>query len=124
MFFSCNREKVKNLSLRQLAVLGDAVCNLIERERAITNTQSARQLHEQTKLRVNALAQAQDLDELMDSLDDEEQDIVRRALNLKAHNYRKTSQSISRKSTAYEVLLGYLYLVKPDRLEELIIKSR
>lgn len=121
MFFPQKIEQADTLPLRLLATLGDAVCSLIERERASANTHSAKQMHEQSKKRVNAHAQAEDLDKLMDFLSEKELDLVRRALNLKANNYRKTGQVTARKSTAYEVLLGYLYLTNFNRLQELIV---
>jgi ribonuclease-3 family protein len=121
MFLTQKIEQIETLPLRLLATLGDAVCSLIERERAVSNAHSAKQLHEESKRRVNAHAQAEDLDRLTEFLNEKELDIVRRALNLKANNYRKTGQITSRKSTAYEVLLGYLYLTDFKRLQELIL---
>src|SRR5271156_5186912 len=94
------------LSLRLLAGLGDAVNSLIERERAIINTHSAKQMHNWTKERVNARAQAANLERLMQFLNEKEQDLVRRAANLKTANYGKTGQLIARQATAYEILLG------------------
>jgi ribonuclease III family protein len=123
MFFTQNIEQADRLPLRLLATLGDAVCSLIERERAISSTHLAKQMHELSKKRVNALAQAADLDKLMEFLKEKELNLVRRALNLKANNYRKTGQMTSRKSTAYEVLLGYLYLTDSNRLQELIVNN-
>jgi len=121
MFFNQAIEQADTLPLRLLATLGDAVCSLIERERAIGSTNLAKQMHEQSKKRVNAHAQAEELDRLMEFLNEKELDLVRRALNLKANNYRKTGQITARKSTAYEVLLGYLYLTNFGRLQELIV---
>ncbi len=121
MFFKQKIDQIDTLPLRLLATLGDAVCSLIERERAIASTHSAKQMHEHSKKRVNAQTQAEDLDKIMQFLSDTELELVRRALNLKANNYRKTGQITSRKSTAYEVLLGYLYLTDFGRLQELII---
>ncbi len=121
MFLGKKIEQVDTLPLRLLAGLGDAVGSLIERERAISLSSSAKQLHQQTKKRVNAHAQAQDLDKLTQFLNEKELELVRRASNMKANNYRKVGQVTSRKSTAYEVLLGYLYLTNLDRLKDLIV---
>lgn len=121
--FLTPKVEVETLPLRVLATLGDAVCSLIERERAIASSHSAKQMHEQSKKRVNAHAQSELLDKLMQSLNEKELDIVRRASNLKANNYRKAGQITSRKSTAYEALLGYLYLTDFSRLKELIEQS-
>ena len=121
MFLDKKIEQVDSIPLRLLAGVGDAVSTLAERERAAAISGSAKQLHQQTKKRVNAYAQAEDLDKLTQFLDEKELDLVRRASNMKANNYRKVGQVISRKSTAYEVLLGYLYLTNLGRLKELLV---
>ena len=56
-----SQTEINNLSLRLLAGLGDAVSSLVERERAIIVTHSAKQMHSWTQKRVNAHTQAQDL---------------------------------------------------------------
>ncbi len=126
MFIEKKIEQIESIPLRLLAGLGDAVSSLIERETAIAKSSSAKQLHKETKKRVNAHAQAQDLDKLTEFLNEKELEIVRRASNMKANNYRKTGQATSRKSTAYEALLGYLYLMDIDRLRALLklLKSK
>lgn len=121
MFLEKKFDQIETIPLRLLAGLGDAVGSLIERERALALSHSAKQLHKETKKRVNAHAQAQDLDKLTQFLNEKELDLVRRASNMKANNYRKAGQIISRKSTAYEVLLGYLYLSNLERLKELLM---
>ena len=108
------------LSLRLLAGLGDAVNSLIEREQAIIHTHSAKQMHNWTTQRVNARAQAGNLERLMPFLNEKESDLVRRAANLKTANYGKTGQLLARQATAYEILLGYLYLSDISRLRELM----
>jgi ribonuclease-3 family protein len=108
------------IPLRLLAGLGDAVNSLIEREKAIIHTHSAKQMHNWTKERVNAKAQAANLERLMPFLTEKEKDLVRRATNLKTANYGKTGQLLARQATAYEILLGYLYISNTGRLQELI----
>jgi ribonuclease III family protein len=120
MMFVNIRTDPDNISLRLLAGLGDAVNSLIERERAIIHTHSAKQMHNWTKERVNATAQAANLERLMQFLNEKEQSIVRRASNLKTANYSKTGQLLARQATAYETLLGYLYISNFARLQELI----
>ena len=119
MFFN-NKFDTNTLSLRLLAGLGDAVCSLIERERALRLAHSAKQMHSKTKERVNAQAQVQDLDRLLPLLNEKELSLIHRATNLKPNNYRKVGQPLARKATAYEVLLGYLYLTDLSRLKELM----
>jgi ribonuclease-3 family protein len=77
-------------------------------------------MHNWTKERVNAKAQAANLERLMPFLTEKEKDLVRRATNLKTANYGKTGQLLARQATAYEILLGYLYISNTGRLQELI----
>jgi len=109
---------VKDVSLRSLAHLGDAVFHLYEREREVTRTSSASQMHK--RARVKATQQAELLQVLMPSLTDFELDLVRRARNLKATGFRKVDQTSYRHATAFEALLGYLYLTDFARLKEIL----
>jgi ribonuclease-3 family protein len=72
------------------------------------------------RARVKATQQAELLQLLMPVLTEHEQDIVRRARNLKASGFRKVDQNSYRHATAFEALLGYLYLTDLDRLKELL----
>jgi len=120
MLFIDSKIDPDKLSLRLLAGLGDAVNSLIERERAIIHTHSAKQMHNWTKERVNAKAQAGNLERLRQFLTEKERNLIRRATNLQTANYGKTGQLLARQATAYEILLGYLYLSNTARLQELI----
>jgi ribonuclease-3 family protein len=104
--------------LRQLALLGDAVFHLFEREREITRASSASQMHK--RARVGAKQQAKLLDQLEAHLRESELDLVRRARNMKASGYRKIDQSTYRLATAFEALLGFLYLTDIARLREVL----
>jgi ribonuclease-3 family protein len=110
----------KLLSLKQLAHLGDAVFDLFERERQVQAVHSAKQMHKEVVLRVSAISQADLLDSLAPRLSEEEADIVRRARNMKASGRKKAGQGLARKSTAFEALLGYLYLTDSARLKEIL----
>lgn len=112
--------EARNLPLRLLAHLGDAVFELYEREREVLNTSTARKLHQKVVGRVNAVSQAQILEELMDHLSGDEKDIVRRARNMKVTGNRKVDQVSYRHATALEALLGYLYLTDKARLTLLL----
>jgi ribonuclease-3 family protein len=118
--FSIGKNEAKNLPLRVLAHLGDAVFSLYERERAIAADASAQQIHRKVILRVSASKQADLLGELAPHLTVEEQEIVRMARNLKPSSYNKSGQAAYRKATAFEALLGYLYLTDIERLTELL----
>ncbi len=108
-----------NLSLRLLATLGDAVSNLFEKERVILRSSSPKKMHNQSKERINAKAQCQFLEAISGVLTEKELDLVRRARNLKVTRYSKTEQAVYRQATAFEVLIGYLYLSDHERLSEL-----
>jgi ribonuclease-3 family protein len=113
-------ENYEQLPIRMLASLGDAVIGLYERERAFKSCVTAKQMHLSVKERVNATAQASFLDEITTHLNENELDLVRRARNLKAGNYRNSDQLLYRKATALEALVGYLHLRDPRRLETLL----
>ena len=110
--------QVRDVPLRLLAHLGDAVFHLYEREREVVRTSSASQMHK--RARVKATQQAELLQLLLPSLTEEEQDLVRRARNLKASGFRKVDQSSYRQATAFEALLGFLYLTDIVRLKQIL----
>ena len=62
------------------------------------------------------------LKKITDFLTDEEKDIVRRGRNTQNHHVAKNSNVIEYAyATAFEALIGYLYLTKQDeRLEEIL----
>jgi ribonuclease-3 family protein len=107
------------LPLRMLANLGDGVISLYERERAILSCATAKQMHSQVKERVNAKTQATFLDLISDLLNEKELNLVRRARNLKAA-HRSSDQAFYRKATAFEALIGYLYMADAERLNQLL----
>ena len=108
------------LSPRLLAHLGDSVLHLFEREREILSAASAKQLHQKAASRVSAVKQADYLDHISSRLSTAEQDLVRRARNLKPSSYKKIGQNAYRKATAFEALIGYLYLTDIPRLKDLL----
>jgi len=113
--------EIRTLSLRLLANLGDAVCTLYERERAVVTSSTAEKVHRQVQARVNAQAQAQFLSELQEALTEEEKEIVRRARNLKLTTYGRKEQATYRQSTAFEALVGFLYLSDSERLRQIFL---
>lgn len=124
MFFESRypmeRHKLNELSLRLVAHLGDAVFELFERERELLGAPTAEKLHHKVVKRVNAAAQSKILDRLSEHLSDSEKDIVRRARNIKPSYSRRSDQLNYRKSTAFEALIGYLYLCDRERLEQIL----
>jgi len=115
---------VRDLPLKNLAHLGDAVFELVERERETLSAADVERLHKQVVARVNSKEQARLLHILKPFLTEAEQDIVRRARNLKPSSFRRNvEQADLRQATAFEALIGYLYLTDEDRLQELLGKT-
>ncbi|MBK8222453.1 MAG: Mini-ribonuclease 3 [Candidatus Obscuribacter sp.] len=112
---------VKEIDLRSLAHLGDAVFELHERERELLQQATVKSLHNKVVGRVNSKEQARLLVNLKPLLTEAEQDIVRRARNLKVSGFRRNvEQSVMRQATAFEALIGFLYLTDEARLQELL----
>lgn len=112
--------EAKLIPPRQLAHLGDAIFALFEREREIFSALTVREMHERVAMRASAVVQAELLEKVSSTLTEDEQDIVRRARNIKAPSGRSGGQQNYRQATAFEALLGYLYLTSPERLRELL----
>lgn len=112
---------VKNLDLRNLAHLGDAVFDLYQRERQLLDAVTVNNMHKKVVNRVNSKEQARLLHIIKPQLTEEESDIVRRARNLKTAGFRKNvEQSTLRQATAFEALVGYLYLTDETRLQSIL----
>lgn len=107
------------LSIRSYAYIGDAVYELFAREKTILITENPKKLHKATSSIVNAEFHAQLLEFVKDFLNEEEQEIVRRARNLSVTTAKRTNQAVHRLSTAFEALVGYLYLNDKERLQAL-----
>lgn len=106
----------------QLAYLGDAVFELAVRSALGTRQDvKVKELHRMTTDRVRAGAQARMLRHVAERLRPDEAEIVRRARNAKSSVPRNVQMGDYRHSTAFEALLGYLYLKgETERLVELI----
>jgi ribonuclease-3 family protein len=111
-------KEAADLEPRALAHLGDAVFHLFEREREIRSSSSAKQMH--ARARVKATLQSSLLEKVKPALIQEELEIVRRARNVKAPGPRKGGQAAYRRATAFEALLGYLYLTDRERLKAVL----
>ena len=110
---------MEELNLRNYAHLGDAVWELKIRAKTIFLTQNTKELHKLTTNKVNASYQSEVLKMIEPSLNEQELDLIRRARNLQVPISRRSIQSEYRHATAFEVLIGYLYLNDKDRLEEI-----
>lgn len=110
--------EINEIPLRSLAHLGDSVYEVFIREKTIYQTPKIDILHKLTIKYVNAEFQAELLEKLNDILTDKEKDIVRRGRNLATTTSRRCNHKLHRLSTAFEALVGYLYLTDKNRLDE------
>lgn len=107
------------------AYIGDCIYELFIRMQLVNNTKlHPHELHINTIKYVKAEAQAETLKRILEFLTDEEKDVVRRGRNAQNHHLPKNANIAEYKqATAFEALLGYLYLTKQDiRLEEILQK--
>lgn len=108
------------------AYVGDCVYELYVRTQLINKTNlKPHKLHIESIKYVKAKAQAELLQQIMDDLTDDEKDIVRRGRNTENHHLPKNSNVKEYMySTAFEALIGYLYLTKQNkRLKEILDKT-
>ena len=118
----------KMLNSLALAYMGDAVYETYIRHHLIQKgAVKPHLLHKEATQFVSAKAQNRIIHSFLDSgcLSEEESAVVRRGRNAKSGSVPKnTDVQIYRYSTAFEALVGYLYLSgRIERMEELIKKS-
>lgn len=114
---------IKEASPIMLAFIGDAVHTLFVRDGVVKqNTLLVKDYHKKSASLCKASAQAQKLDQIFESLEEDEKEIVRRARNAKVHTIAKHSDvETYKKATSYEALVGYLYLKgNYDRLKQVL----
>ena len=114
---------VKMMSPLTWAYIGDCVYELYVRNELINKTNlKPHKLHIEAIRYVKAKKQAEILEKIIDKLTEEEKDIVRRGRNTENHHLPKNaSVKEYMYSTAFEALIGYLYLTKQDsRLKEIL----
>lgn len=105
------------------AYVGDAVYELYVRTNLVNKTKlKPHKLHIESIKYVKAGAQAEILKSITEKLTEEEKEIVRRARNAENHHLPKNADPQDYMySTAFEGLIGYLYLSKQDeRLKEVL----
>ena len=119
------KQEVELMSPLTWAYIGDAVYELFIRNKLINETNlKPHKLHIEAIKYVKAKSQAEKLNEIYETLTDEEKDIVRRGRNTQNHHLPKNSNVQEYMySTAFEALIGYLYLTKQNkRLKEILDK--
>lgn len=118
----------KQLNSLALAYMGDAVFeSYVRRHLLFSGKVRPHQLHRAGTQYVSAKAQCHILFQMMDAhlLTEEETAVVMRGRNAKSGTVPKnTDVQTYRYSTAFEALMGYLFLQgRTERLEELIEKA-
>ena len=109
-----------NYNLKHYAYIGDCVWELFVREKVIQKTQKQDLMHKMSTNFVNAQAQADILEKLIEKLTPEELEIQKRGRNLKITINKKSNPKIHALATSFEVLVGYWYLNDKQRLAEML----
>lgn len=118
-----NETEVNLMSPLVWAYVGDSVYELFIRTHLVETTKlKPHKLHIETIKYVKANAQANILERLQDTLTDKEKEIVRRGRNAENHHLPKNADPADyMHATAFEGLIGYLYLSEQkERLEEIL----
>lgn len=119
------KEEVNLMSPLTWAYVGDAVYELYIRTKLVNTTNlKPHKLHIESIKYVKAGAQANLLKKIYKNLTEEEQEIVRRSRNTQNHHLPKNSNVREYMySTAFEGLIGYLYLTKQNNRIKEILKN-
>lgn len=115
-------EEINMLSPLTWAYVGDCIYELYIRTDLVNKTKlKPHKLHIETIKYVKAKAQANILKRIEKNLTEKELEIVRRGRNAENHHLPKNADPADYMySTAFEGLIGYLYLTKQDeRLKEI-----
>lgn len=106
------KQDIREYSPLVLAYLGDAIYELFIRTLVLSEgNRSVYKLHKRSTEYVKAKAQSSTIHRILESLTEEEQEIVRRGRNAKPGTVPKNADIVEYKyATGFESLLGYLYL--------------
>ena len=122
LFDAAPQVDIRELSPLSLAFVGDAVLELLVRQRLVETTRLLPgKLHAAATRYVSARAQSRELALLEPALTEEEANVLRRGKNAsKATVAKHATAQEYRASTGFECLLGYLYLKgRNDRIAQL-----
>lgn len=103
----------RQMNALALAYIGDSIYEVYVRQYMLARGEiKPHMLHRAATKFVSAKAQAEQLELLMERLTEEEQSIVRRGRNAKSGTMPKNANPADyHKATAFEALIGYLYLL-------------
>ncbi len=120
------KQKYEYMNTTALAFMGDSVFELYIREHVLDRGKvNVDVLHRDAVGFVRADAQAYAMKNLMGILSEEELGLVKRARNKKITSKPKNADPvIYKQATAFEALIGFLYLSQnTERMEEIISRS-
>lgn len=121
-----DKRSIKQMNTTALAYMGDAVYEVYVRKHVMGQGAAyVDKLHKMGVNYVKAASQAKAIKGIFDSLTLEEQSLVKRAKNRKVITKAKNADIFDYKwATAFEALIGYLYLCEEyQRMEEIIRKG-
>lgn len=118
-YLQLSPREIQSFNPISLAFLGDAVYELVMRQRHLFPPKRVNDYHKQVVEQVRAEQQAHYLDQLEPHLSEAEREIARRGRNATPKS-RRADPVIYQKATALETLVGYLYLTDLTRLETLL----
>lgn len=119
------QENIVEYSPLSLASVGDGVHTLFVRETLLKKTNIlSNKLHLQASKLCCAKKQSEVYDKIFNLLSENEQNVALRARNHKSHAVKSSSQQEYKKATAFEAVVGYLYLTgQTERLNWVLNKS-
>lgn len=120
------KQDINQINTTALAYLGDAVYEVeVRRRMMLEGAENVDRLHQMSVRFVRAESQAYAVKHLTEKLSEEEQALVKRARNRKIATKPKNLDPVIYKlATAFEALIGYLYLKRDmERLDEIITQS-
>ena len=119
-------EKLNEVNTTALAYMGDAVYEQAVRVYILKKgSYNVNSMHRLATDFVKASAQAKVIKTMFDELSESEQSLVRRARNRKYSTKARNADPVTYKwATAFEALVGYLYLAEYDeRLEWVLARA-
>lgn len=119
-------DNLNQVNTTALAYMGDAVYEQAVREHVIKKgSYHVNNMHRLSTDFVKASAQARIIKAMFDELPEKEQKLVKRARNRKYASKAKNADPVTYKwATAFEALVGYLYLAEDhERLESVLSRA-
>ncbi len=120
-----DKNQIKEFNPLALAFMGDGVHTFFVRDYIMKRQNlSAGNFHLVSSYICKAKTQSMFFDKMFEEFSEEEKRVALRARNHKSHTMKNVSLEEYKKATAFEAVLGYLYLLgEKDRLNELLNTS-